>query len=184
MQIKPLTVLDEDRLQRIMSGYVSDAKYAVSHTESDLETIFRLKLVTLDTPYVKQYSHLDDATLAEYRQTLDTGFSLGVYEDDLLVGIALVSPQHWNKSLWVQEFHIAESHHSKGIGRALMQAVIAKSRTAKFRIIVCETQNTNVPAIRFYRHMGFSIESVDLSLYTNHDYPDGEVAVFMKRTLP
>jgi ribosomal protein S18 acetylase RimI-like enzyme len=44
-----------------------------------------------------------------------------------------------------------------------------------------ETQNTNLPAIRFYRAVGFEIEAVDLSYYTNHDTLDGEVAIFMKR---
>ena len=32
-----------------------------------------------------------------------------------------------------------------------------------------------------YRRLGFRLEGIDLSHYTNADYPDGEVAVFMKR---
>jgi ribosomal protein S18 acetylase RimI-like enzyme len=51
------------------------------------------------------------------------------------------------------------------------------------RVLVCETQSTNVPAIRFYRALGFVLEGLDLSLYSNHDYPDGEIAIFMKRYL-
>jgi hypothetical protein len=31
--------------------------------------------------------------------------------------------------------------------------------------------------------MGFVLEGIDLSLYRNSDYPDGEIAVFMKRKL-
>lgn len=52
------------------------------------------------------------------------------------------------------------------------------------RAVVCETQNTNVAAIRFYRRMGFDIEGVDLSYYSNQDCPDGEVALFLKKRLP
>jgi ribosomal protein S18 acetylase RimI-like enzyme len=48
---------------------------------------------------------------------------------------------------------------------------------------VCETQDTNQPAIAFYRAVGFEIEAVDLSYYTNHDLAGGEVAIFMKRKL-
>ncbi|MDE2700419.1 MAG: hypothetical protein OXI23_16220 [Gemmatimonadota bacterium] len=39
-----------------------------------------------------------------------------------------------------------------------------------------------MPAIDFYRGVGFEVEGVDLSYYTNSDV-DGEVAVFMKRKL-
>jgi hypothetical protein len=35
--------------------------------------------------------------------------------------------------------------------------------------------------MRFYRSMGFTLDGIDLSLYSNDDYPDGEVAIFMKR---
>jgi ribosomal protein S18 acetylase RimI-like enzyme len=64
-----------------------------------------------------------------------------------------------------------------------MGAAIEKAREANLRIAYCETQNTNVPAIRFYRKLGFRMEALNLSLYTNEDYPDGEIALFMKRKL-
>ena len=38
-------------------------------------------------------------------------------------------------------------------------------------------------AIQIYRQLGFRVEGVDLSYYTNEDYPDGEIAIFMKRRL-
>ena len=50
-------------------------------------------------------------------------------------------------------------------------------------VMVCETQSTNVPAIEFYRKVGFEVEGIDLSYYSNDDAPDGEVANFMKRKL-
>ena len=54
---------------------------------------------------------------------------------------------------------------------------------AGLRTIVCETQNTNVPAIQFYRKLGFRMEGIDISYYTNNDLPDGEIAVFMKKQI-
>jgi ribosomal protein S18 acetylase RimI-like enzyme len=50
-------------------------------------------------------------------------------------------------------------------------------------VIVCETQNTNVPAIRFYRALGFTVDGIDVSLYTNDDLARGEVALFLKKRL-
>jgi ribosomal protein S18 acetylase RimI-like enzyme len=46
-----------------------------------------------------------------------------------------------------------------------------------------ETQNTNVPAIRFYRSLGFHLEGIDVSFYSNDDLTSGEVALFLKRRL-
>jgi len=64
-----------------------------------------------------------------------------------------------------------------------MEALAEKARKAGLRTIVCETQTTNAPAIRFYRKLGFNIEGIDLSCYSNEDFPDGEIAIFMKRRL-
>jgi ribosomal protein S18 acetylase RimI-like enzyme len=64
-----------------------------------------------------------------------------------------------------------------------MEAVINQAKDSGLRIVSCETQNTNVPAIRFYQRMGFQIEALDLSLYTNHDFPEGEIAIWMKRKI-
>lgn len=49
------------------------------------------------------------------------------------------------------------------------------------RAISLETQSTNVPAIRFYRKCGYEVDCVVLSLYTNRDAEDGEVALIMKK---
>ena len=49
------------------------------------------------------------------------------------------------------------------------------------RRLVLETQTTNAPAIRFYRALGFTLDSVDISLYGDDDLARGEVAVFMKK---
>jgi ribosomal protein S18 acetylase RimI-like enzyme len=60
---------------------------------------------------------------------------------------------------------------------------VAKGRESGLRTLLCETQNTNVPAIRFYRKMGFALEGLDLSHYRNTDYPDGEIMISMKKPL-
>ena len=183
LEIKPLSALDRETVNRIITGYVTLEKYYVTHSESESNTIFALELVKLDKPSVIRYSHQDDAALAEYQEIIQHNLSLGAYVDDVLVGLALIDPQHWNNSLRVHEFHVDERQRGQGIGHKLMKAVFEKGRAANFRIVICETQNINVPAIRFYRRMGFTLEGIDLSLYSNHDYPDGEVAIFMKYKL-
>jgi ribosomal protein S18 acetylase RimI-like enzyme len=64
-----------------------------------------------------------------------------------------------------------------------METLADHARSQHLRLLACETQSTIVPAIRFYRALGFVLDGLDLSLYTNQDYPDGEIAIFMKRCL-
>jgi len=105
----------------------------------------------------------------------------GAYDGDQIVGLALAEAQHRNRSLWVWQFEVLEAYRRKGVGRQLMDSLAEKARHAGLRIIVCETQNTNVPAINFYRKAGFSVEGIDISYYTNNDIDNFEVAIFMKK---
>jgi ribosomal protein S18 acetylase RimI-like enzyme len=64
-----------------------------------------------------------------------------------------------------------------------MEVLTAHAAKHHLRCLVCETQTTNVPSIQFYRSMGFHLEGLDLSYYTNEDQERGEMAVFMKKRL-
>ncbi len=165
----------------IMDGYVSTDRYQVSKTETADEFCFILKREKLDEPYVKRWSILDE-DFRNYSELVNQGLSLGAYDAGQLVGIAISEKIEWNRSLWIREFGVAESYRRKGVGRHLMEKVAEIAKAEGLRILVCETQNTNVPAIDFYRSVGFEVEGVDLSYYTNSDV-EGEVAIFMKRKL-
>jgi ribosomal protein S18 acetylase RimI-like enzyme len=181
--IQPLTHLSPAEIQAVITGYTSDAIYEVSRTESAEESTFSVRLTPLCQPVTKRYSHLDEETMAQYIALCPLGFSFGAYEGEQCIGLALAEPHDWNQSLWVWEFHIAESHRGQGAGRRLMEALVERARGAGLRTIVCETQTTNVPAIRFYRALGFTLDGIDLSYYSNQDYVKGEIALFMKRAL-
>jgi streptothricin acetyltransferase len=178
-----LTKLKLDDLHRLVTGYTSEARYQISKTESDQEFVLALELVSLEQPYCKHFEPPDTETLERYRDLTALGFSFGAYDGEQCVGIALAEPCNWNRSLWVWELHVAETHRRRGVGRQLVEALTEKARVTGLRVLVCETQNTNVPAINFYRKVGFHIEGIDLSYYSNDDFPDGEIAVFMKKRL-
>lgn len=182
VEIRPLTKLRLADLQRIASGYSADSKYAVAYTETESCVSFKLRRVTLAKPYVKR-CHYDNEILQQYNAVLNKGYSFGAYDGELLVGLAIAEGHQWNRSLSIHEFHVFKTYRSQGIGRRLMDSVAEKASWAGFRIIVCETQNTNPTAINVYRKLGFRVEGVDISFYSNDDYPQGEIAVFMKRRL-
>lgn len=181
--IRTLQHLDEAVLQRLITGYTSAAMYAVTKDEQPDAVRFELRLVALEQPLTKQYPSLDPAALRQYQAMAEQGYSFGAFDGEACVGIALAEAHTWNASLWVQELHVATEMQGQGIGRLLVEALTTDARAHNFRCIVCETQTTNIPAIQFYRALGFVMDGIDLSYYTNHDQESGEVAVFMKKRL-
>ncbi|HET6442946.1 MAG TPA: GNAT family N-acetyltransferase [candidate division Zixibacteria bacterium] len=181
--IRSLAQLNSEDLHRLVTGYTSDAKYQISKTESDREFALAQDLVSLPQLYRKRFDHLNAETLEHYQHVAAFGFSFGAYAAEQCVGIALAEPRFWNRSLWVWELDVAETYRRRGVGWQLVNALAEKARVAGLRTLVCETQNTNMPAIRFYRRVGFQIEGIDLSYYSNDNFPDGEIALFMKKRL-
>jgi streptothricin acetyltransferase len=183
IEILTLKAISSEEIQRVIGPYTCTETYRVSFADGEESTNFQLELAALDEPWVGCYEHFDEETLQRYCQALAQGFSFGAYDQGVLVGLLIASPQTWNASLWVWEFHVAPAYRGQGIGRSLMEQAADMSVQAGLRTIVCETQNRNAPAIKAYRKLGFQIEGIDISYYTNDDYPERGVAVFMKRRL-
>ena len=181
-EIRPLSDVDEPLLRHLIIGYSSTEVYRVAREETPDTIRFELRLTRLEQPLVKRYP-LDAAELTRYRDLAHKGHVFGAFEDEVCSGIAICDPQPWNRSLIVHEFHIAPDVQRRGIGRQLMAAVERHARLLGMRVIVCETQNSNVPAIRFYRALGFTVDGIDVSLYTNDDLACDAVALFLKKRL-
>ena len=182
INIRPLKTLDPADIRRLNSGYTSPAKYALSKEETSVSTVIAMRRVELSQPYVKSWETVE-ADIALLQEAIQDKLSLAAYAGDQMVGITIAEKRKWNRTLWVWEFHIDPAYHRQGIGRRLMQTLADLARQQGLRVMVCETQSTNVPAIDFYRAVGFEVGGLDLSYYTNDDLPDGEVAIFMKRKL-
>lgn len=183
IEIHPPARFDAARFRQIASGYITNEIYHVEYREREAEAVFSLTLEPLSEPRIFQFPY-DEEELESYEALIPSPFCLGAYDNGLLVGVALAESRAWNNTLWVWEFHVAEAYRGKGIGRRLMEQLAASAREAGLRSLICETQNTNVPAIRFYRAVGYRVEGIDISYYTNEDMlPGRTVAVFMKRRL-
>ncbi|MCP4418260.1 MAG: GNAT family N-acetyltransferase [Chloroflexi bacterium] len=181
--IRPLLVNDLSYLPTVIIGYVTTEKYTISKIENELEMAVSLKLVTLPAPKTISYDHLNEAELARLAVIVAEGWSFAVFSREQLVGVIIGGLEAWNKSVRVWEFHVAELYRRQGIGRLLMEKIVETAVTNQLRIIVCETQSSNVPAIRAYRRLGFELDAIDLSFYSNDDVLQESVAVFMKRKL-
>ncbi|HEY7588506.1 MAG TPA: GNAT family N-acetyltransferase [Thermoplasmata archaeon] len=182
VRVQPLADLRVEDIRRVVTGYISPARYAVETRETRDRVVFTLTRVALEHPFVKEFPIPED-DLRHYPEIVRTGWSLGAYDGETLVGLILAERREWNNSLWVWEIGVADSHRRRGVGRRLVEELSRRAKEAGVRILVCETQTTNVPAIDFYRRTGFRLEGIDLSYYTNRDVETGEIALFMKRRL-
>ena len=171
------------QLPAVIVGYTAAEKYVVEKVETESETAVTLKLVPLPAPKTITYDHLDEEEMDRLAAIVADGLSVGAFCGGRLVGVAIASVESWNRSLRVWEFHVAEAFRRQGLGRQLMAQMVETAVTQNLRVIVCETQSSNVPAIRAYRKLGFVIDAIDLSFYSNEDVEKESVAVFMKRKL-
>ena len=184
IKILPLLSINLAEILPIVTGYESIDKYAVSKSESEDRIVFDIRLIPLDQPHKSTFDEdFNPEDVARFLGFLPQGYSFGAYVNGRLAAFAISEAIAWNRSLCIWEFHVAQGFRRQGIGRALMTYVINKAIEGKFRVAWLETQNTNVKAIRFYRALGFHLDALDLSFYTNHDVENGEVAFFMKREL-
>jgi ribosomal protein S18 acetylase RimI-like enzyme len=183
VDIRPFQPQDISCLPEIITGYVTSEIYTVNKIEHEGETSFSLRLEPLPTPKTIVYDHLDEAELTRLADVVAEGLSLAAVADERLIGVTLASVEPWNQSLRAWEFHVAKAWRGQGIGRRMMERVVETAVSNNLRVIVCETQSRNVPAIRFYRKMGFALDAIDLSFYSNEDVAKESVALFMKRKL-
>ncbi|WP_372633610.1 GNAT family N-acetyltransferase [Cohnella sp.] len=183
MEIKRLAALSEDDLLSLGEfGYTSMHQYeAIAESTADAFSI-RLNLVQLNEPFVKQEPN-DGDDAVDYGKMAKLGYSFGMYEGGKLIALAVSEPQRWNNTLLIWHFQVHKDYKRQGCGTRLMEQVVESARRGGFRAVTLETQNTNVAAIRFYRQCGFTIEGIDLSLYSNRDTGKEEIALFMRRKL-
>jgi ribosomal protein S18 acetylase RimI-like enzyme len=137
---------------------------------------FKLDEVTCIPPYTKRYaiSALDEVTSA-------SSLKIVAYEGGAIKAVAVVQNQTWNGRAVISDFYVTREARGRGIGKALMNAVIARLTGGKARVLWVETQNVNLPAIRFYFSVGFEVCGFDTTLYPN-PFAD-EVAVFLSRNI-
>lgn len=78
--------------------------------------------------------------------------------------------------------YVSAPVRGRGLGAALLDALVQRARSAGARCLWVETQNVNYPAVQFYVANGFSLCGLDQSFYDPIEHP-GEIALFLARTL-
>lgn len=182
MEITELREIGEVDYRRLVTGYRSEDAYEVAVEESEEGFAFRFELKRLERPFVKTWPFVP-GQFGWYQSILGLGLSFGAVEDGRLVGLVISGTTEWNKLVNVRELHVEEGIRGRGLGRALLAVVEKAAAKRGYRAVSCETQNTNVPAIGFYRRVGYTPMAADLSFYGNDDITKGEVSLFMRKAV-
>ena len=101
-----------------------------------------------------------------------------------LVGFAAAQYVAWNRRAVIWHLYVARDYRGQGIGTRLLDSAEGFARDVGARCLWMETQNVNVPAVRFYLRSGFTLCGLDTSLYDPEGPAGGEVALFFSRATP
>jgi len=167
MKIEVLNSLTKRQFENLgHDGYESDQIYDLMLDTDENSTLFKLTLRSLKKKYVK-YFRTTSEDIEIYNKYILEGNSFGAYYDNELVGFAICEEHKWNNSLYLSSLLVSQKERQKGIGKLLIEKIIEHAKTKKFRLIELETQNTNVPAIKFYQKQGFKITGLKSNLYND-----------------
>ena len=91
-------------------------------------------------------------------------------DDDVVVGFAsavhYVHPDKPAPELWINEVGVASSHRGRGVGRAIVAALLERGRALGCRDAWVLTEPDNQPALRLYQAAGGVRAPVDTVMFT------------------
>lgn len=173
MEIKKIEKLTENPTTEWgLNGYTTDKILAISFVEysGSFEFILREKKLS----YTKTWK-TDSNDMNDLNEIIERGHSFGAFEDGKFIGWIICEHRTWNNSFCIENILISEEFRRNGAGAQLIKNAVLEAKNLNCRIIELETQNTNYPAIQFYRRLGFGITGINTRLYENSE----ETAVFM-----
>lgn len=148
-------------------GYISEQFIDICIDQHHIEMQIRLIIKNLDEAFIKNWD-ITDQDIEMYNEMISEGSSFGIYEDATLVAIAICEEKKWNNSLYIENIIVGEKSRRKGFGKLLINEIISFAKAKNFRIVELETQNTNIPAVQFYKSQGFNITGLKTNIYDNN----------------
>ena len=137
---------------------------------SDIEPIMAIERASFSSPWSARF-FLDELKSPYAR-------SLLAEIDGAIIGYAL----YWMLPIDADVHNLAvhPAFRRRGIGRSLLEAVVAKAREQGLTRVTLEVRQSNQAAQRLYESLGFVAQGVRKGYYSD----DGEDALVMALTLP
>jgi GNAT superfamily N-acetyltransferase len=165
--------IDRDSLQNVNNcdaTFTVDSKFVLRAENG----VVYYSVVSVE-PYQKPYE-FEEKDYSSYISNPNKTIYFA-YADDQLAGQINVA-RHWNAYAWIDDFMVDLHFRRLGIGRAMMQRVVAWARFRHLPGIMVETQDVNVPACRFYDNFGFRLCGFDTYLYKGLCPDTDEIALY------
>lgn len=154
------------------TSFTTERIYRVAGSEDG----FVLVEEPADPPLRKDYGRISDEP-----RIVEMDCAIIAEDEGHPAGFAAAEYAAWNRRALVWHLYVAPEHRGRGLGVALLDQLDLFARSAGARCLWLETQNTNYPAIRFYRRAGFRLCGLDVSLYDPLGPAGNEVALFFSR---
>ena len=172
MTIREMTDADRAGVMAIDTSFETSSVYDVVTTPRSFELVER----TLATPLVKRYP-IEDA-FAHWAQW-DTAWV--ALDGTTIVGFASVEYVAWHARLVLWHFYVSPPYRRAGTGRALLAKVEDHGRSLGALRVWLETSNVNVPGVRAYNRLGYSLCGADTRYYGA--YMPGETALYLAKPI-
>jgi aminoglycoside 6'-N-acetyltransferase I len=99
-------------------------------------------------------------------------------DDGVVAGFAsavqYVHPDKHRPELWVNEVGVSPSHQNRGLGKALLQALLEVGRDAGCSEAWVLTERNNQPAMKLYKAVGGEEEQQEIVMFTFRLEPDAD----------
>ena len=110
-----------------------------------------------------------------YEDWWENARAFGIVEGGTLLAAIEICPKEWSNRLLITELFVGEEIRGQGYGRRLIDLAKTITIQNKYRVLMLETQSSNVNAVDFYLHEGFTLIGFDTCCYTNNDIERREV---------
>ena len=155
-------------------AYTSEYYYDISVDRT--EEGFRIPIQK--KRFEKPFTHVpEDGDYPDklYEDWWENAEAYGIVEDGKLLAAMEVCPEEWSNRLLITELFVSEKIRGQGYGRKLIELAKEITENRGYRVLMLETQSSNVNAVDFYLHQGFTLIGFDTCCYTNRDIQRREV---------
>ncbi|HEX6241382.1 MAG TPA: GNAT family N-acetyltransferase [Polyangiales bacterium] len=164
-------IQDKRAVEAIDTGFETDAIFELIARERTLELVER----KLQKPMLKRYSIRE--VFAPWGRW-ERGW---VAEDSAVRGFACVEHEPWHERLVLWFLYVEPAYRRRGVGRSLLAQVESFGREVEASHVWLETSNVNVPGVRAYNQLGYTLCGADALHYGS--YMPNETALFLAKRL-
>lgn len=165
-------VADRSAIEAIDTGFETDLIFDMVTRPRGIELVER----RLPQPRTKRYGIGE--VFAPWASWA-TGWVAEV--DGVVRAFAAVEHEPWHQRLVLWFLYVERGWRRRGCGRALLERAEAHGRELGATHVWLETSNVNVPGVRAYERLGYSLCGADALYYGS--YMPGETALYLAKAL-